>query len=98
MKEVVCYVFLDFKGDFDKMWKGMWGEWWKDYVIGGGIVKDYVFFDFYMWFYGIVWDYELGVVVWVRKSVVFIEDILIFWNECFFVFELLFNLIDIGFW
>lgn len=96
MRENVCYVSLDFKGDLEKTWKGTRGERRDDYLSGGGIAKDYVLPDSHTTFHGVVRDYEPGVSTRARKAAVTTEDILTLRNERFVVPELLFNPSDIG--
>jgi actin-related protein 6 len=97
MKEAVCYVSLDFKGDLDKSWKGTRGERREDYVNGAGVAKDYVLPDSHTRFHGIVREYEPGASSRARKgAVVSTEDVLTLRNERFAVPELLFNPSDIG--
>ncbi|KAH6842620.1 actin family [Chaetomium sp. MPI-CAGE-AT-0009] len=96
MREAVCYVSLDFKGDLEKTWKGTRGERRDDYLSGAGIAKDYVLPDSHTTFHGVVRDYEPGVSARARKAAVSTEDILTLRNERFVVPELLFNPSDIG--
>ncbi|KAL2149220.1 hypothetical protein VTH82DRAFT_8568 [Thermothelomyces myriococcoides] len=96
MKEAVCYVSLDFKGDLEKTWKGTRGERREDYLGGASIAKDYVLPDSHTTFHGIVRDYEPGVSARARKAAVSTEDVLTLRNERFVVPELLFNPSDIG--
>ncbi|GAB1316174.1 Actin-related protein 6 [Madurella fahalii] len=96
MKEAVCYVSLDFKGDLEKTWKGTRGERREDYLSGAGIAKDYVLPDSHTRFHGIVREYEPGAASRARKASVSTEDVLTLRNERFTVPELLFNPSDIG--
>ncbi|KAL2262778.1 hypothetical protein VTK26DRAFT_72 [Humicola hyalothermophila] len=96
MKEAVCYVSLDFKGDLEKTWKGTRGERREDYLNGGGIAKDYVLPDSHTTFHGIVRDYQPGASSRARKAAISTEDVLTLRNERFSVPELLFNPSDIG--
>lgn len=96
MKESVCYVSLDFKGDLEKTWKGTRGERREDHLSGAGIAKDYVLPDSHTTFHGVVRDYEPGVSARARKAAVSAEDVLTLRNERFVVPELLFNPSDIG--
>ena len=97
MKEAICYVSLDFKGDLDKTWKGTRGERREDYLSGAGIAKDYVLPDSHKSFHGIVRDYDPSASSRAaRKGAVSTEDVLTLRNERFVVPELLFNPSDIG--
>ncbi|KAK4119520.1 Actin/actin-like protein [Parathielavia appendiculata] len=96
MKEAVCYVSLDFKGDLEKTWKGTRGERREDYLGGGGIAKDYVLPDSHTTFHGVVREYEPGISARARKAAVSTEDVLTLRNERFVVPETLFNPPDIG--
>lgn len=96
MKEAVCYVSLDFKGDLEKTWKGTRGERREDYLSGAGVAKDYVLPDSHTRFHGIVREYEPGAASRARKASVSTEDVLTLRNERFTVPELLFNPSDIG--
>jgi actin-related protein 6 len=96
MKEAVCYVSMDFKGDLEKTWKGTRGERREDYLSGAGIAKDYVLPDSHTTFHGVVREYEPGVSGRARKAAVSTEDVLTLRNERFVVPELLFNPSDIG--
>ena len=97
MKEAVCYVSVDFKGDLEKTWKGTRGERRKDYLSGAGIAKDYVLPDSHTTFHGVVREYEPGGdSSRTRKAAVSTEDVLTLRNERFVVPELLFSPSDIG--
>lgn len=99
MKEAVCYVSLDFKGDLEKTWKGTRGERPREaYLSGAGIAKDYVLPDSHTRFHGVVREYEPGTAASraARKAAVSTEDVLTLRNERFSVPELLFNPSDIG--
>ncbi|AEO64469.1 uncharacterized protein THITE_2072790 [Thermothielavioides terrestris NRRL 8126] len=97
MKEAVCYVSLDFKGDLEKTWKGTRGERREDFVSGAGIAKDYVLPDSHTTFHGVVRDYDPGgASSRGRKAAVSTEDVLTLRNERFVVPELLFNPSDVG--
>ncbi|KAK4100579.1 Actin/actin-like protein [Parathielavia hyrcaniae] len=96
MKEAVCYVSLDFKGDLERTWKGTRGERREDYLGGGGIAKDYVLPDSHTTFHGVVREFEPGVSGRARKAAVSTEDVLTLRNERFVVPEILFNPSDIG--
>lgn len=96
MKEAVCYVSLDFKGDLEKTWKGTRGERREDYLSGAGIAKDYVLPDSHTTFHGIVRDYVPGASSRARRGALSTEDVLTLRNERFVVPELLFNPSDIG--
>ena len=97
MKEAVCYVSVDFKGDIEKTWKGTRGERREDYLSGAGIAKDYVLPDSHTTFHGVVREYEPSAgSSRARKAAVSTEDVLTLRNERFVVPELLFSPSDIG--
>lgn len=97
MKEAVCYVSMDFKGDLEKTWKGTRGERREEYLSGAEIAKDYVLPDSHTTFHGVVREYQPGVASSrARKAAVSTEDVLTLRNERFVVPELIFNPSDIG--
>lgn len=98
MKEKVCYVSLDFKGDLEKTWKGTRGERRESYMTGGGIAKDYVLPDGDKRVHGELRDYDSSASTKARKLATgpSTEDVLTLRNERFAVPELLFNPSDIG--
>ncbi|KAK3906086.1 actin family [Staphylotrichum tortipilum] len=97
MKEAVCYVSMDFKGDMEKTWKGTRGERRPEYRSGAGIAKDYVLPDSHTTFHGVVREYQPGAdSSRTRKAAMSTEDVLTLRNERFVVPELLFNPSDIG--
>ncbi|OAR01413.1 hypothetical protein LLEC1_02624 [Akanthomyces lecanii] len=98
MKELACFVSLDFKRDLEKSWKGTRGQKRPDYVSGGGIAKDYVLPDFHAKLKGSVRDYDPANHSKAQKlaATQADEDVLTLRNERFIVPEILFNPSDIG--
>ena len=98
MKELACFVSLDFKGDLEKSWKGTRGQKRPDYVSGGGIAKDYILPDFHAKLKGSLRDYDPANHSKAQKlaATQADEDVLTLRNERFIVPEILFNPADIG--
>lgn len=98
MKELACFVSLDFKRDLEKSWKGTRGQKRPEYVSGGGIAKDYVLPDFHTKLKGSVGDYDPAKHTKAQKlaAAQADEDVLTLRNERFIVPEVLFNPSDIG--
>ncbi|KAJ6789525.1 hypothetical protein PWT90_03106 [Aphanocladium album] len=98
MKELACFVSLDFKRDLEKSWKGTRGQKRPEYVSGGGIAKDYILPDFHKKLIGSVRDYDPAKHTKAQKlaATQADEDVLTLRNERFIVPEILFNPPDIG--
>lgn len=98
MKELACFVSLDFKGDLEKSWKGTRGQKRPEYVSGAGIAKEYILPDFHKRLKGAVREYDPANHTKAQKlaAVQADEDILTLRNERFIVPEILFNPSDIG--
>ncbi|KAH7020833.1 actin family [Microdochium trichocladiopsis] len=100
MKEMACYVSLDFAGDLDKTWKGTRGERREAFLTGGGVAKDYVLPDFHTRTKGVVRDYDPTQTARSRKLAAQLgetsEDVLTLRNERFTIPEILFNPSDVG--
>ena len=99
LKELSCYVSLDFKGDLERTWKGTRGERRADYLSGAaGIIKDYVLPDFHKRFKGELREYDPSKHTKAARlaSAQSDEDILTLRNERFAIPELMFNPSDSG--
>lgn len=98
MKEAVCYVSADFKGDLEKSWRGTRGDRRQDYA-NGVLAKDYTLPDFHTNFKGVVADYDparhskAGKLAAGKQAD---EDVLTLRNERFAVPEIIFNPNDVG--
>ncbi|TQV99033.1 hypothetical protein V2A60_007276 [Cordyceps javanica] len=98
MKELACFVSLDFKRDLEKSWKGTRGQKRPTYESGGGLAKDYILPDFHTRLKGSVRDYDPANHTKAQKlaAVQADEDVLTLRNERFTIPEILFNPSDIG--
>lgn len=97
MKEALCFVTADFKGDLDKSWKGTRGEKREGHT-NGVLAKDYILPDFHTKFQGIVMDYDPARHSKSRRLAAgqADEDVLTLRNERFAVPEIIFNPTDMG--
>ncbi|EJP67366.1 Actin-like protein [Beauveria bassiana ARSEF 2860] len=97
MKELACFVSLDFKRDLERCWKGTRGQTRPEYV-SGAIAKDYILPDFHKKLRGSVRDYDPANHTKVQKlaAAQADEDVLTLRNERFAIPEILFNPSDIG--
>lgn len=98
MKELACYISLDFKRDLERSWKGTRGHKRPEYVSGAGIAKDYILPDFHKKLTGSIRDYDPANHTKAHKlaAAQADEDVLTLRNERFIVPEILFNPSDIG--
>lgn len=97
MKELACFVSLDFKRDLERSWKGTRGQTRPEYV-SGGIAKDYILPDFHKKLRGSVRDFDPANHTKAQKlaAAQADEDVLTLRNERFAIPEILFNPSDIG--
>lgn len=93
MKELACFVSLDFGGDLERCWKGARGSYREEYRLGsGGLAKDYVLPDFVSRSKGVVRDFDATMSARARRLAAGQgEDVLTLRNERFTVPELFFS-------
>jgi len=101
IKEAICYVSQDFKGEMEKCWKGPEADRRDIFETAGGIAKDYVLPDGHARLKGEFRDHDPKAATKLKelvkgKALGASEDVLTLRNERFTVPELLFSPTDIG--
>ena len=99
IKESLCYVSRDFKGDMERTWKGPKSDRREIYGTAGGLAKDYVLPDYHTVKQGYARDHDPNAATKLKEltkgKVGAAEDVLTLRNERFTVPELLFSPSDI---